>query len=43
MAASILYQCIKTLGPASEVQTFRHNPKISWLLYLQMFFQFVIC
>ena len=43
MAASILNRCIKTLGPASEVQTFQHNLKISWSLYLQMFFQIVIC
>ena len=25
MAASILNRCIKTLGPASKVQTFQHN------------------
>ena len=38
MAASILDRCIKTLGPASKVQTFQHNLKISWSLHLQMFF-----
>ena len=43
MAASLLNRCIKTLGPASKVQTFQHNLKISWSLYLQMFFQIVIC
>ena len=38
MAASILDRCIKTLGPASTVQTFQHNHKISWSLHLQIFF-----
>ena len=32
MAASILNRCIKALGPASKVQTFQHNLKISWSL-----------
>ena len=43
MEASVLNQCIKTLGPASKVQTFQHSLKISWALYLQMLFQIVIC